>query len=87
MHKPCTDPPQIEYSIALNELTETIARDYSDRVHDSEENPFPTWAGQQYRSDSGTQFHDTTTVRSSVCMPYGEWSGIEDSQGEWCARG
>ena len=78
---PCFDPPDVEQSASFSEMSEQLAFQYWERYLEEEERAYLPWSGKHYRSVAGSSFHDGTTVRSSVCMPYGEWTYIDNCAG------
>ena len=80
----CGDPPNVQNADQVGEWTAPLAKVHQRRVQDDEEKAYPIGAGVHYVCKIGHKFHDNTTVRSTLCMPFGEWSFIGDCEGNIC---
>ena len=77
----CPAPPEVKNSYSDIQWTEESYRAYLQAVFAEKKNAYPIHLSVHYSCKVGSLFPQKTTSRTSVCQVFGEWSHIDDCEG------
>ena len=79
--RPCPAPPEVKNTYSAVQWTEESYRAYLLAEIAEEKNAYPTHLSVHYSCKVGSFFPQNTTSRTSVCQVFGEWSDIDECEG------